>query len=443
MRARLRAGRSQVAALRGAPRRKSTRPLRCTAPLRSGGTVESGLARMPSNEEFRARVAQGAPHESALMLTELIGYDALLVQAPDRARQLLDAQASIIQDCISRSPGIIAKATGATHLVEFPAAVGAARCALDIQFRVAARNASAPAGDRLAIRIGLHYAAVTPARGDLQGEGVDLLRQLGPKVPEVGGICISQAVRESLSDKPGFQFDDLGDTDLPGRKAAEHLYLISIAGGPARSESRDSWPGVPKRPPPSARKPFARPRAALAAAAVGVMSIGAVVIVAKMAERPQAQPAAAATPAAAAAEPSADSEPANPTRPPEATPAPASTTSAPAPTPAGAAGQQPPSEPPRADAPAAVPQPTGEAIAKPAEPSDSKVPRTTLQRLQDVLARIEKLPKARQKKLLPDLKQWKAVEQNMRLGRPGAKVNVRVLARLERSLDEADRQGPK
>jgi class 3 adenylate cyclase len=366
-----------------------------------------------STQEFRTKVGRGEPHEAALMHTELVAYELAQQEDPEQAKKLARELHALVADCVSRSPGVMVRSTEATQLIEFPGVVGAARCALDIQFRIAARNATVPTSRRLAIRIGLHFAAVTPMGGDLKGDEVDLLVVLGRQVPEVGGICVSQVVRDGLRDQPGFSFDDLGKQAVSGRTAPEHLYLISIAGGPARSRSLEQPRVEPPEPSP-ATLAHRRRRVLPVGIGIGVVVAG----VAVFASLKSAAPPPVAPPTA-----------------PEAVAAPA-----PAPTPELAKPPElvtplEPAKPPEPVTPSAAPSPR-EASAEPPAAAPAK---TMLERLDDVLARVEKLPKSRQKKLLPDLKQWKAVERLMKRGKPGVTVNPRVLARLERSLDEIDR----
>jgi hypothetical protein len=76
----------------------------------------------------------------------------------------------------------------------------------------------------------------------------------------------------------------------------------------------------------------------------------------------------------------------------------------------------------------ADPVPASEGVAA-SKPDD------TLARLQRALDRVEKLPEADQKRILPDLKDWRKVERRMAAGKPGADVNRKVLASLEKQLD--------
>ena len=56
--------------------------------------------------------------------------------------------------------------------------VDAARCAIEIQHGMIARNAPVPAGQRIEFRIGIHVGDVIIEDGDLFGDGVNIAARL-------------------------------------------------------------------------------------------------------------------------------------------------------------------------------------------------------------------------------------------------------------------------
>jgi len=88
-------------------------------------------------------------------------------------------------------------------LVEFPSAVDAVRCAMEIQRIIAERNVAVSGDRRIELRIGINVGDVIIDEGDIYGEGVNIAARLEP-LAEPGAfvfptILISRLKESSLS----------------------------------------------------------------------------------------------------------------------------------------------------------------------------------------------------------------------------------------------------
>jgi adenylate cyclase len=75
----------------------------------------------------------------------------------------------------------IVKTTGDGVLVEFASAVDAARCALDVQRDMVARNGTVPQDTRIEFRIGIHVGDIIIIiidDDDIFGDGVNIAARL-------------------------------------------------------------------------------------------------------------------------------------------------------------------------------------------------------------------------------------------------------------------------
>ena len=98
-------------------------------------------------------------------------------------------------------------------LVEFPSPVEAVRSAVEIQ-QGAARLAHGLAKDqRIAWRIGINLGDVVVEGDDLLGDGVNVAARL-ESLAEIGGICVSRAVRDQVRDRLAVSFVDLGEKQV-------------------------------------------------------------------------------------------------------------------------------------------------------------------------------------------------------------------------------------
>ena len=98
---------------------------------------------------------------------------------------------------IAQHRGRIANTAGDSVLAEFPRAVDAVECAIEVQSSLAEANRGASPGQQLRFRIGVHVGEVIVRAGDLFGEGDNLAARL--QAAATGGLCISEAAHAYAS----------------------------------------------------------------------------------------------------------------------------------------------------------------------------------------------------------------------------------------------------
>ena len=102
---------------------------------------------------------------------------------------------------IAEHGGRIANTAGDSVLAEFPSAVDAVQCAVDVQHALSQANQDLPEEPTLRFRIGVHVGDVMVRNGDLLGDGVNIAARL-QSLADPGGICLSEAaygyVRKSV-----------------------------------------------------------------------------------------------------------------------------------------------------------------------------------------------------------------------------------------------------
>ena len=154
----------------------------------------------------------GTRRLAAILVADAVGYSRQM--GVDEARTLArmrKLRADIVDPLMAQFGGRVFKTTGDGFLSEFPSAVEAVRCALEIQARSATQLATDP--DAIQLRIGLHAGDVMAEGGDLFGDGVNVAARLEP-LAEPGGICISGRVHEDSLGKVALSEEDLGEMVL-------------------------------------------------------------------------------------------------------------------------------------------------------------------------------------------------------------------------------------
>jgi adenylate cyclase len=205
---------------------------------------------------------------AAIFAADIAGYSRLVAEDEEETLRRLAAYRAVIDDFIAKAGGRIFNTAGDAVLAEFPSAVEAVRCAIDIQESLRTRNMAYPPSRQMSFRIGITIGDVVERDGDLLGDGVNIAARL-EGLAEVGGICISRAVHEQVANKLSVKFADIGAQEVKNIPTPVHAYMVAM-------RREDGTYGTPQL-----KKPLAKPAATaagwmwpLAATIVCVAAIG-------------------------------------------------------------------------------------------------------------------------------------------------------------------------
>ncbi|MET4716418.1 class 3 adenylate cyclase [Bradyrhizobium japonicum] len=233
---------------------------------------------------------------AAIFAADIAGYSRLVAEDEEETLRRLASYREVIDDFIAKANGRIFNTAGDAVLAEFPSAVDAVRCAIDIQESLRTRNMAYPPSRQMSFRIGITIGDVVERNGDLLGDGVNIAARL-EGLAEVGGICVSRAVHEQVANKLSVQFADIGAQEVKNIPTPVHAYMVAMR----REDGSYITPKVKK------------PASKLAAApvwmwplVVAVVSVVAILVTGflyntKLKQTVTAAPAPAATPSAAPA----------------------------------------------------------------------------------------------------------------------------------------------
>src|SRR5713101_4752329 len=197
---------------------------------------------------------------AAIFAADIAGYSRLVAEDEEETLRRLASYRQVTDDFIARSGGRIFNTAGDAVLAEFPSAVEAVRCAIDIQESLRTRNMAYPASRQMSFRIGITI-------GDLLGDGVNIAARL-EGLAEVGGICISRAVHEQVANKLSVQFADIGAQEVKNIPTPVHAYMVAMR----REDGTYATPQVKKPAKAAAAPNWMWPAAAtlILLAAIGV-----------------------------------------------------------------------------------------------------------------------------------------------------------------------------
>ncbi|HTQ02008.1 MAG TPA: adenylate/guanylate cyclase domain-containing protein [Casimicrobiaceae bacterium] len=171
---------------------------------------------------------RGERRLAAVFAADMAGYCRLM--EADEAGTLARLKAhrlEVIDPAIAAHRGRLIKTTGDGMLVEFQTAIDAVTCALDIQRKMALRNADVAPEQSVQFRIGINVGDILFEDGDIFGDGVNVAARIEP-LATAGGICISSAVRDQMGDRLGVTFEDLGEQAVKNIARPIHVFRVGL-----------------------------------------------------------------------------------------------------------------------------------------------------------------------------------------------------------------------
>jgi adenylate cyclase len=201
---------------------------------------------------------------AAIFAADIAGYSRLVAEDEEETLRRLASYRQVTDDFIARYGGRIFNTAGDAVLAEFPSAVEAVRCAIDIQESLRTRNMAYPPSRHMSFRIGITIGDVVERDGDLLGDGVNIAARL-EGLAEVGGICISRAVHEQVANKLSVQFADIGAQEVKNIPTPVHAYMVAMR----REDGSYTTPQL-KKPPVPATANWMWPLAATVVCLVGI-----------------------------------------------------------------------------------------------------------------------------------------------------------------------------
>ncbi len=174
---------------------------------------------------------------TVIFSADVVGYSGMMER--DEAgtlRRLKDNRTALFDPCVAAHSGRIFKLMGDGVLIEFPSAVAAVSCAVEIQKAMEGSDGNISENDRLRYRIGINLGDVIIEGDDIYGEGVNIAARLQALAP-VGGVALARNVRDQVAGKVPVSFDDIGDQTVKNIERPIHVYVLRSATGSFRDKT--------------------------------------------------------------------------------------------------------------------------------------------------------------------------------------------------------------
>jgi len=179
---------------------------------------------------------------AAIMFTDLEGYTSLAHVDESGSLRVLEEQEKLIRPLLAAHSGKKIKSMGDGLLIEFPNALGAVKCAVQLQRTVHEHNAQEGARP-LRMRVGIHVGDVERRGTDILGDAVNIASRIEP-LAEPEGICLSFQVYDLVHNKLTDEFETIGPRHLKGVREAVEIYRVVFPW--SRAAPRPEVPSLPR-----------------------------------------------------------------------------------------------------------------------------------------------------------------------------------------------------
>jgi adenylate cyclase len=176
---------------------------------------------------------------AAILSADVAGYGRLMAEDQVKAVRTLTACMGEMTRLVGQHRGRVVDSPGDNLLGEFPTALDATRCAVEMQRVLQARNAELPEPRRMHFRIGVHLGEVMVTGDRIYGDGVDIAARL-EGLAEPGGICVSGSVYDPVRRKLQLCFEYLGAQRVKNLLEPVRVYRARVSGAAARVRRDDA-----------------------------------------------------------------------------------------------------------------------------------------------------------------------------------------------------------
>jgi TolB-like protein/Tfp pilus assembly protein PilF len=159
------------------------------------------------------------------MFTDMVDYTTISEKNEALALTLLEEHRQLLRPVFASHGGREVKTIGDGFLVEFPSALEAVRCALEIQQLMHKRNQSVPSERKIVLRVAVHLGDVEHRDGDVYGDAVNIASRI-QSLADPGGISITQQVYDHVRNSNEFRTVALGQNQLKNVQTPTQVYTV-------------------------------------------------------------------------------------------------------------------------------------------------------------------------------------------------------------------------
>ena len=180
---------------------------------------------------------------STILASDVVGFSKMMAANEEYTLRDLSRRRQVIDGVVAEHDGKIFGSAGDSIIAEFASPVNAARCAVEMQSRMASLNEDVPEELQMLFRVGINLGDVMVTEDNLFGDAVNIAARLEAAAqPE--GICVSQSVFDMISQKIMVSFEDAGKLELKNIERPVQAYFVIKGQGGVRYLQQAEAPQV-------------------------------------------------------------------------------------------------------------------------------------------------------------------------------------------------------
>ncbi len=174
---------------------------------------------------------------AAVVFTDIVGFSRMMESNENATLAFLEYHNDLIQNLAQEHRGKVIKTIGDAFLLEFPTALDAVRCSIEIQNSIGQYNQTSGQAT-VQLRIGVHLGDIYFYENDALGEGINIASRLqSASLP--GTITISREIYSQVSGKIPLKVESMGQVQLKNISREVHAYRI-LSGEPLPATATES-----------------------------------------------------------------------------------------------------------------------------------------------------------------------------------------------------------
>lgn len=176
---------------------------------------------------------------AAILSADVVAYSRCMGEDDVATVGELKRNRDVIAHEVRANQGRVVDMVGDSLMAEFPSAIGAVTCALDVQDHIARENEQRESSRHLVFRIGVTVGEVIVDGEEIYGDGVNVAARL-QALAEPGGVSLSGAAFEQVAGRLALEFEDLGKQHVKNIPRPVHLYQVQRPRSAATAEEPPS-----------------------------------------------------------------------------------------------------------------------------------------------------------------------------------------------------------
>jgi eukaryotic-like serine/threonine-protein kinase len=171
-------------------------------------------------------VVREGRHLAAIMFMDMVGYSLRMQENEQRAIAAVRGLWDLVRPILAQHGGREVDLAGDGMLMEFPGALAAVRCGVDVHAALQAQNRQRPETERLRVRAGVHLGDIEHRDGRIYGDGVNIAARVIAQAPP-GAVAMTPHVRDQLMNALEQPVQRLGLRALKNIKAPLELWCVA------------------------------------------------------------------------------------------------------------------------------------------------------------------------------------------------------------------------